>query len=791
MKLLYKDQLQKIKYNIFYFVSLSLLVLIVSLTFTTVKSSVRRLEENYDSYLEIQNVEDFYFSMGEVDVNYLGGTAIIELCFELNITVECGTALSNPNDPIAQNNLNYIINDKISERPDLYEEILDRYVDQFKNKYDYDIEKKRIVNINENDIFYKFVSITNRIDIAYIIEGSIPIYDNEIAIFPEFAEANNINIGDNHTIDGTSYLVTGFFYSPEFIFPIFSMSTIAFDEELQTLVLANENTIMALDGHIYTKYIVDGDLGLVFEDFGYDTLLTSDLSLLGKNMQMVNIIMPKEINFRIISLQHEVDNANAFVDIFLSLFVFFVGILLIIFMKRYIDKNKKDIYTLHALGYTNIEISKSLMVFPVIVSLFAIVGYLIGLIASSYMFDLYSAKYLFPKAEFVLYLDIFLYSVIIPIILFIIFNYMYIYLTVSAKKKEKYRKHLKIFKFTPFKTIVTTFILFISIALMIIFGLSSNSMFTAFVEETKLGNNYFEMVNLQYMTDNTVSDEYQTYTKTFTKITSVNNIDLNENYNTVVYGIDPTNNLKLLIENSIENNLLLDDGVIISDYLHTATNINIGDEITYTIGDYESTEKVVGISNELIESNFFVKKESLNSFYGLDNTYYNGLYITDNLYESNLITSRIDYQNSLDEFTSLLNISNLIMGFLVTLSIILSLYIFSLILITYLNDNKINIAILKSIGFNNIEISKKYLLNFYIVLIITFLISIPITQVLLDVLLKTLMENIGFKLILEIKVISLVIGFTVLNTIFFVTALLTSKYYDKISVADIISHNVK
>ena len=791
MKLLYKDQLRKIKYNIFYFVSLSLLVLIVSLTFTTVKSSVRRLEENYDSYLETQNVEDFYFSMGEVDVNFLGGTAIIELCFELNITTECGTALSNPDDPIAQNNLNYIINNKISERPDLYEEILDRYVDQFKTKYDYDIEKKRIVNINENDIFYKFVSVTNRIDIPYIIDGTIPIYDNEIAIFPEFAEANNINIGDNYTIDGTSYLVTGFFYSPEFIFPIFSMSTIAFDEELQTLVLANENTVMALDGHVYNKYIVDGDLGLVFEDFGYDTLLTSDLSLLGKNMQMVNIIMPKEINFRIISLQHEVDNANAFVDIFLSLFIFFVGILLIIFMKRYIDKNKKDIYTLHALGYTNIEISKSLMVFPVIVSLFAIVGYLIGLIASSYMFDLYSAKYLFPKAEFVLYLDIFLYSVIIPIILFIIFNYMYIYLTVSAKKKEKYRKHFKIFKFTPFKTIVTTFILFISIALMIIFGLSSNSMFTAFVEETKLGNNYFEMVNLQYMTDNTVSDEYQTFTKTFTKITSVNNIDLNENYNTVVYGIDPSNNLKLLIENSIENNLLLDDGVIISDYLHTATNINIGDEITYTVGDYESTEKVVGISNELIENNFFMKKESLNSFYGLDNTYYNGIYISDNLYESNLITSRIDYQNSLDEFTSLLNISNLIMGFLVTLSIILSLYIFSLILITYLNDNKINIAILKSIGFNNIEISKKYLLNFYIVLVITFIISIPITQVLLDVLLKTLMENIGFKLILEIKVISLVIGFTVLNTIFFVTALLTSKYYDKISVADIISHNVK
>ena len=68
---------------------------------------------------------------------------------------------------------------------------------------------------------------------------------------------------------------------------------------------------------------------------------------------------------------------------------------------------------------------------------------------------------------------------------------------------------------------------------MIIFGLSSNSMFTAFVDETKLGNNFYEMVNLQYMTDNAVSEQYQTYTKSLSKVTKINNVDLTEIYNTV------------------------------------------------------------------------------------------------------------------------------------------------------------------------------------------------------------------------------------------------------------------
>ena len=76
---------------------------------------------------------------------------------------------------------------------------------------------------------------------------------------------------------------------------------------------------------------------------------------LDKNMQLINIIMPASINFRIISLELEANNANAFIDIFLPLFVGFVTILLLVFMKRYIDKNQKDINTLHALGYTNKE----------------------------------------------------------------------------------------------------------------------------------------------------------------------------------------------------------------------------------------------------------------------------------------------------------------------------------------------------------------------------------------------------------------------------------------------------
>ena len=60
------------------------------------------------------------------------------------------------------------------------------------DKYDFDIEKKRIVNINEGDIFYKFVSITERINIPYMTDGVIPVEDNEnIRMKPRTNNAEN------------------------------------------------------------------------------------------------------------------------------------------------------------------------------------------------------------------------------------------------------------------------------------------------------------------------------------------------------------------------------------------------------------------------------------------------------------------------------------------------------------------------------------------------------------------------------------------------------------------------
>jgi putative ABC transport system permease protein len=791
MKLLIKDQIQKIKHSPFNFISLSILILIISFTYTTVESSIRRLDENHEEYLETQQIEDFYFVMGEIDVNYLSGSAIFTICRELGITVETQCAIAYVEDsPESMNKLNFIINEGIKEHPEIYENLISTYIDDFKEENDYIVEKNIVVNIEEDDYYYKFLTLTKKINVPYITEGILPENDFEIAVFPEFAKANSINIGDTYSINSKEYLVTGFFYKPEFLFPIMSMDQIEFDEETQTLVLCNENTIRDLNQFLFTKYLVKGDLTTLSDQFGYEEVQSGDYSFLGKNMQLVYMLMPADIDFRIITLGLEVENARAFINIFLPVFTLFVTVLLLIFMKRYVKNNEDDIFTLHALGYSRREIALSILLYPFLISLHAIAGYLLGLFVSFKTFSLYSNRYLFPKAEFTIYQDIFIYAVIIPIIVILVLNYISIYSSIARKPKVK-KVRLRIFKFTPLKTVLQTFALFLTISIMITFGLNGNSMFTAFIDYTKEGNNFENMINLQRLTNDPVDENYQTYTYTPTKIIKVNSRPLKSSQASTLYGIKSNNSLKLLINNDIDNNNKLGDGTIISEYLQTKLNLKVGDSLTFTVGSVESTEEIVGVSNELLENNLFILQSKLNDFYQLDDTYYNGVYTIDDLYESEFIVTKISYRNSLEEFSSILNISSLIINFLVILSIIISIFIFTLIIMNYYSDNRISIAILKSIGYNRFEINKKYLLILYVLLVISYVVAVPITVVLLQEMLNLLMDSIGFKLILDISFLNILSGFIIIHALFISIVYNTNRYYDSIQISEIIRHNTK
>jgi len=783
MFLLLKNQVKKIKKNMQYFISISLIILIVSISFTAFKSSVLRLGANYNEYLETQNVEQFYMMMGEVDVSYLGGTAIIELCTTYNLQTECADNILSLDDPVVVNNLNAVLSKAINENPEPYENLIDIYVAQFENRYNVEVEKQYVRDVSDGSYKYKFRSITYEIDIPYVIEGTLPYQNNEIMMYPEFMEHNDLSIGDTYYIKDIEYTITGSFYAPDYGLPIFSTNQIQYDESKQTLILANDATMKQLSTTLTTKYTSAGDLSLLFDEFNYQSVYNQDYSVLGREMQLIDLLVPRELNYRITALNDEVETANTFINLFLGLFTILTTILLLIFMKKYIDKNKRDIQILHAMGYSKNELSLSLMVFPFIVGLMSIIGYLIGLALSDSLFTLYSSRYYYPKALFRIDISIILYVIILPMISIFVLNYIYIRLRAFPSKKSQKRIVLPFTKYTPLRTQIISGFIFLVVSILLLFGLNSNSLFDTFKETTVEGNNYETFVMLRSMTNEAYSEDYEPFIRLKSEIQAINDQELTSELGTYIYGIEPTNEIKLLIDNNKENNLLLEDGVIISDFLKEHASLEVGDEITFTIGSKIVKHEIVGISNELIENNMFIHISEIQDAYNVDDTYYNGLFLTDNQYSNPNIYRRVNYNDALDELVIIFNTSSIILQFVTILSVLLAFFVFTILIISYLDDNLYNIATLKAIGYNNKEILYKYFGIMALLLTFSYIIAIPITAALFDVFVHLLIETMGFKFVIEMNTFYIIGGFILLIILYGIVLLIADKYFTKSNIS--------
>jgi len=786
MKLLYKDQIKKLKNNKLFFFSLVFIISLVSMTYTVTKTSVTQLKRNYQEYVDSQNIEDFYFGMKNFDINFLNSNQQLDLCIDLDILLEC--SFVNFDDPIEVNEINTVISDLLYDNQDLYENMMDQVVSNFNQEFYFEIEKSYIVNVETNDHVFKFLSMNSKINIPYLVSGSLPINDNEIAIFETYALKNNLSLEDTITINDNIYTIKGYIYAPDFILPMLTFSSVTLDESRQTIVYTNENTVKSLNQDPFIKYSVTGDITQIFEDFGYEDILSSDLSYLGKNLQLISIIVPREVNYRIVSVLEETENAEIFADIFLSMFVGFISLVILIFLKKHVEDNKIDTETLHKLGYSKNELTKMLMVFPFILSLFVFFGYLLGITISNIYFDDYSARYLYPKADFEFSLVIFCFATIIPVVLINSSSYIFIRNSLKTHTKKPPRIKFKLFKYTPFKTIITSFIILLSISTMTIFSINANNMFTDFVDYTKVGNNYENMVLFNIMKNEPLDDISEPFTRVNTVITNINSDTIN--IKTSLYGIEPNSTYKNLIDDDSSKNLLLNDGIIISEYLSSLYKISINDIITYKIGDLEYSDIVVGISNELIESNMYTAIMKVNQSFNLDESYYNGTYTQNTNYQDDDIRSILNYNQSISQLKNLLKISSVIVNYILYLSAVLSVFVLFVIIYLYLIENEINIAILKSVGYNNKEIFKKYVLIILLIFIITYLIAIPISLIMIDLLLDVIMKQIGYKLVLNINIYKTLLNYFVLQSVFILCIAIINRYFNKVSISSIIGKNV-
>ena len=226
-----------------------------------------------------------------------------------------------------------------------------------------------VYDYRENERVYRAISLTNIINTPYIYEGRFPSNDTEILILKRSATAMSLALDDTIIIDGKQLTITGLVASPEYIYLVqnernmmASANTFAVIYVYETFFQSNYNEIVILTEPDYieiTKEIVE-----------FPGVIRS----ISRNEQINHDLY-----------RDDMGQIRSFAVIFPLVFAILISIVIYVMLSRMIQKDRKEIGIMKALGVSH---SKIITIYLTQFTIAALVGAVLGGIGSVFLCDI-------------------------------------------------------------------------------------------------------------------------------------------------------------------------------------------------------------------------------------------------------------------------------------------------------------------------------------------------------------------------------------------------------------------
>lgn len=829
MKMLFINSLKGLKKKKIQILSIISLVMLSSCIYTMINSSLDRIEDNYYDYLNTNKAEHFAFSL---DLDYENDYTLNEI-----IQLE-STTLKNISEE-EKELINFykmcLTNKESCEGLSIYETISqffdyhNIYVDKVEEKmiplvekYNISYELSESKVINESKKVYKFFpyNIESQINIPYLIEGDFPKNDNEITLLPLYMEENNLNIGDTYEINEKKYIIVGKATSPDHIFPLLSISTPMYQSSNHTIVFTTINEFNNINGIVESSYVAR------FNDLEYTTIDPNKLQDIFEEGDLKFSMFSALRLIRINQLSMEINTNRIFSEYFMYLLLGIAAIITIIITKKRIETEKKQIGILKAMGYNNIAITLSYLLYPIIGGLIGgILGYILGLTLNPFMSQLYLTIYIIPLSDIVINLEYLIYTTLLPTIIltlvcFVIILFMLrhkaLYLlkegsdlktnfltkltskiTSRCKFKTKFRLSLASRSIPKLLLIMVTAF---TTGLLITLNLIGMNLFSSSIEKSFNGLDFDYWI--QYKSEELlIEHQEETYllNKEFSilSIKDKNLVDkeiLKEDYVLSVNGIDPEiTNMQIYNEKN-ENivSKLTSGNIIINKNTADILKIEINDILEIEYYDKILTYTVVDINESFMGSYAYVNRIELTQQLGLANVYnskYTSLEKYDNLNlleaeELDNISSIFSLVDLKENMEVTMQASSNVIYVIIAFSGLMSFIIITVIANIVIEENKKNISVMKVLGYNDKTISS-IVLNIYTpFIIVSYLISIPIMISILKLVVSLLTESMEYSLPISISLPKAALGLIVLLVGYYISIYITKKNLNKIPLSE-------
>ena len=590
----------------------------------------------------------------------------------------------------------------------------------------------------------RIFKIREEINKLCVMEGELPDSVNEVAIDRMYADNNSLSVNDKLIIDGEEYIITGLVAFSDYSALYQNPSDMMFEAIQFGIGVMTEKQFDEL-----------GENGLHFSySWKYNNPPADDIEAKEMSEDFLDVIaenavvtqyIPMYTNQAIQFTGNDMGRDRTTFTAFLYIVVAIIAFIMAITTSNTIAKEAAVIGTLRASGYTRGEIIRHYLAIPMTV---IIVSALIGNILGYTVFidvavGMYYANYSLPTFEVVWNADAFVRTTVVPVILMFVINFAILASKMQlsplkflrrdlkkGQKKKAFRLNTKIgimhrFRLRIiFQNMPNYIMIFVGVLLANVILL--------------LGAGFPELLsNNQHLVTENMIAEYQY----ILKAPAETETDTAEKYCTASLmtiegklASEPVT-IYAVAEDSSYVNIDTRDGVYISDAYSNKFDIQTGDTITLKeeFSSKEYSFRVDGIYDYPTIIAVFMDMDFFNETFENDEGYYNGYLSKEEISDIDdmFIAAKIT-ENDLTKLARQMTHSmGPIMDLFLYFGIVMFMLIIYLLSKIVLEKNAQSISMTKILGYSNAEISGLYIVSTSIVVVLSFVLSMPLVDMIM------------------------------------------------------------
>ena len=579
------------------------------------------------------------------------------------------------------------------------------------------------------------------IDKVCLMKGALPTGKNEIAIDRMYAENNSLDVGNVLTVGDKELTISGFVALSDYSALYASPSDMMFDAIKFGVAVMTEEGFNAM-----------GESGFHYNySWKYNNSPADDIEAKKMSEDLLKIIsenaiitgyIPMFSNQAIQFVGDDTGKDRMMFTMFLYIVVAILAFIMAITTNNTITKEANVIGTLRASGYTRGEIIRHYLAIPMLVILVsALVGNILGYtIFENIAENIYYTNYSIPTYVTNWNADAFVRTTVVPVILMFIINFAilaykmrlsplkFIRRDLKTRQKKKalklstkigimHRFRLRIiFQNMPNYITIIFGVFFANIILLLGMG------FPQLLDKNQQLISENIICNYQYILKAPVETENENAEKYCAHSLSTTSDEL-KSESVTIYGLNA---------DSKYIDVATETGVFISEAYSQKFKVATGDTVTLKeeFGTTEYSFKVEGIYNNPTTLAVYMDRAFFNEAFDNEDGYFNGylsneklddideMYIATTITEDDMNKMARQLNHSLGAIFDLFYWFGIVMFMLI-------IYLLSKIVI---EKNAQSISMTKILGYNNREISGLYIVSTSIVVVLSFLLTMPLVN---------------------------------------------------------------